>query len=240
MSRKPIWRFLIHKHTPPYRWFIQVAMTVLYTLISSTIHQSSIKEKEREKRDRLVNREEEWYEILFGWIIQKISREEKKYGYSTICELIGDMFNFSWRVRSSLGRNESTIVTDKQTIGQGFYTDAALLLLLLPASSCTFNMLYMALVINTKSNIMAVSRLHAVSVQHVCVCVCLSETDGENIGTHWLIKENAISLAPAVPQTVWLLFCQLTFFLPRLARSAVAAWQILPSHSRYQGLHVDC
>ena len=177
----------------------------------------------------------------FGWIIQKISREEKKYGYSTICELIGDMFNFSWRVRSSLGRNESTIVTDKQTIGQGFYTDAALLLLLLPASSCTFNMLYMALVINTKSNIMAVSRLHAVSVQHVCVCVCLSETDGENIGTHWLIKENAISLAPAVPQTVWLLFCQLTFFfLPRLARSAVAAWQILPSHSRYQGLHVDC
>ena len=109
----------------------------------------------------------------FGWIIQKISREEKKYGYSTICELIGDMFNFSWRVRSSLGRNESTIVTDKQTIGQGFYTDAALLLLLLPASSCTFNMLYMALVINTKSNIMAVSRLHAVSVQHVCVCVCV-------------------------------------------------------------------
>ena len=115
----------------------------------------------------------------FGWIIQKISREEKKYGYSTICELIGDMFNFSWRVRSSLGRNESTIVTDKQTIGQGFYTDAALLLLLLPASSCTFNMLYMALVINTKSNIMAVSRLHAVSVQHVCVCVFVGNWRGK-------------------------------------------------------------
>lgn len=68
--------------------------------------------------------------------------------------------------------------------------------------------------------------------------------EGKNIGTHSLIKRTAISLAPAVPQTVWLAFLFIYFFFSfQFAFCLVShstestywklvAWQILPSQSR--------